>query len=29
MKHTVTQICEIMGISKSTLYKYISAAKAG
>lgn len=28
-KHTVTQICEIMGISKPTLYKYIAAAKAG
>ncbi|EEW5069915.1 recombinase family protein, partial [Escherichia coli] len=28
-KHTVTQICEIMGISKPTLYKYIAAARAG
>ncbi|EGI16394.1 putative resolvase [Escherichia coli M605] len=28
-KHTVTQICEIMGISKPTLYKYIAAVKAG
>ncbi|EEX2868105.1 transposon DNA-invertase, partial [Escherichia coli] len=26
---TVTQICEIMGISKPTLYKYIAAARAG
>ncbi|HDQ1703891.1 TPA: recombinase family protein [Escherichia coli] len=28
-KYTVTQICEIMGISKPTLYKYIAAARAG
>ncbi|EDF5515920.1 recombinase family protein [Salmonella enterica] len=26
-KHTVTQICELMGISRPTLYKYIEAAK--
>jgi len=26
-KHTVNQICDIMGISKPTLYKYIEAAK--
>jgi len=26
-KHTVDQICEMMGISKPTLYKYIEAAK--
>jgi DNA invertase Pin-like site-specific DNA recombinase len=26
-KHTVNQICELMGISKPTLYKYIEAAK--
>ena len=26
-KHTVDQICEMMGISKPTLYKYIDAAK--
>lgn len=26
-KHTVNQICEMMGISKPTLYKYIEAAK--
>jgi len=26
-KHTVYQICEMMGISKPTLYKYIEAAK--
>ena len=26
-KHTVDQICEMMGISKPTLYKYIKAAK--
>lgn len=26
-KHTVDQICEIMGVSKPTLYKYIEAAK--
>jgi DNA invertase Pin-like site-specific DNA recombinase len=28
-KHTVDQICEIMGVSKPTLYKYIKAAKDG
>ncbi|ENY0965048.1 helix-turn-helix domain-containing protein [Escherichia coli] len=28
-KHTVTQICEKIGISKSTLYKYITVTKAG
>jgi DNA invertase Pin-like site-specific DNA recombinase len=27
-KHTVKQICQIMGISKPTLYKYIEAAKS-
>ena len=27
-KHTVDQICEMMGISKPTLYKYIEAAKS-
>lgn len=27
-KHTVGQICQIMGISKPTLYKYIEAARA-
>ena len=26
-KHTVDQICEMMGVSKPTLYKYIDAAK--
>jgi len=26
-KHTVDQICEMMGISKPTLYKYIEAAR--
>ncbi|WP_158784154.1 recombinase family protein [Pantoea sp. BAV 3049] len=26
-KHTVTQICELMGVSRPTLYKYIDAAK--
>ena len=26
-KHTVDQICEMMGVSKPTLYKYIEAAK--
>jgi DNA invertase Pin-like site-specific DNA recombinase len=26
-KHTVNQICELMGVSKPTLYKYIDAAK--
>jgi excisionase family DNA binding protein len=26
-EHTVDQICEMMGISKPTLYKYIKAAK--
>ncbi len=26
-KHTVTQICELMGVSRPTLYKYIEAAK--
>jgi len=26
-KHTVAQICEMMGISKPTLYKYIEAVK--
>jgi DNA invertase Pin-like site-specific DNA recombinase len=26
-EHTVNQICEMMGISKPTLYKYIEAAK--
>ena len=26
-KHTVDQICKMMGISKPTLYKYIEAAK--
>jgi len=26
-KHTIKQICQIMGISKPTLYKYIEAAK--
>ena len=26
-KHTVDQICEMMGISKPTLYKYIKAVK--
>lgn len=26
-KHTIKQICEMMGISKPTLYKYIEAAK--
>lgn len=26
-KHTVNQICQIMGISKPTLYKYIEASK--
>ncbi|WP_226648296.1 helix-turn-helix domain-containing protein [Microbulbifer variabilis] len=26
-KHTVDQICEMMGISKPTLYKYIEATK--
>lgn len=27
-KHTVNQVCELMGISKPTLYKYIEAAKS-
>ena len=27
-KHTVDQICEMMGISKPTLYKYIKACSA-
>ncbi len=27
-KHTVDQICEMMGISKPTLYKYIEAARS-
>jgi DNA invertase Pin-like site-specific DNA recombinase len=27
-KHTVEQICKMMGISKPTLYKYIDASKA-
>lgn len=27
-KHTVDQICEMMGVSKPTLYKYIEAAKS-
>ncbi|ENN6351903.1 helix-turn-helix domain-containing protein, partial [Providencia rettgeri] len=26
-QHTITQICEMMGISKPTLYKYIEVAK--
>lgn len=26
-KHTVAQICELMGVSRPTLYKYIDAAK--
>ena len=26
-KHTVNQVCEMMGISKTTLYKYIEAAR--
>jgi DNA invertase Pin-like site-specific DNA recombinase len=26
--HTVNQVCELMGISKPTLYKYIEAAKS-
>ena len=26
-EHTINQICEMMGISKPTLYKYIEAAK--
>ncbi|THB82641.1 recombinase family protein [Pantoea allii] len=26
-KHTVTQICELMGVSRPTLYKYIGASK--
>jgi predicted DNA-binding transcriptional regulator AlpA len=26
--HTVKQICQLMGISKPTLYKYIDAARA-
>jgi DNA invertase Pin-like site-specific DNA recombinase len=28
-KHTINQICHIMGISKPTLYKYIGIAQAG
>ncbi len=27
-KHSVKEICEIMGISKPTLYKYVEAARA-
>lgn len=27
-KHTIDQICEMMGVSKPTLYKYIQAAKS-
>lgn len=27
-KHTVTQICELMGVSRPTLYKYIDASKS-
>lgn len=26
-KHTVAQICELMGVSRPTLYKYIDEAK--
>ncbi len=26
-KHTVDQICEMMGVSKPTLYKYIEASR--
>lgn len=26
-KHTVAQICALMGVSRPTLYKYINAAK--
>ena len=26
-KHTINHICEMMGISKPTLYKYIEVAK--
>ncbi len=26
-KHTVAQICELMGVSKPTLYKYIDSVK--
>ncbi|WP_279630517.1 helix-turn-helix domain-containing protein [Rahnella variigena] len=26
-KNTVSQICEVMGLAKSTLYKYIDAAR--
>jgi DNA invertase Pin-like site-specific DNA recombinase len=28
-QHTVKQICQMMGISKPTLYKYIDAHRAG
>ncbi|WP_246842183.1 helix-turn-helix domain-containing protein [Citrobacter sp. L55] len=27
-KHTVAQICELMGVSRPTLYKYIDAARS-
>ena len=27
-KHSVKEVCEIMGISKPTLYKYIEAARS-
>ncbi|WP_213056960.1 helix-turn-helix domain-containing protein [Escherichia coli] len=27
-KHSITQVCKIMVISKLTIYKYIAAAKA-